>query len=73
MVYTITLESDSWLALLTGASTITVYGNLRELNKSAHAGADEAACNGFLFKVNGKLVLFANVQTDDPGHSFGPN
>lgn len=75
MAYTITLESDSWLALLTGATTVTVYtnGNLQELNKSALAAGDEARFNGFLFKVNGNLVLFANVQADGPGHAFGPN
>ena len=75
MVYTLTLDSTSWLAALTGATTVTVYtnGNMQEINKSALAVGDTARFNGFLFKVNGDLVLFADVQADGPGHAIGPN
>ncbi len=34
---------------------------------------DPARFNGFLFKVNGKLMLFAGVQGDGAGHGIGPN
>ena len=75
MVYTITLDSTSWLATLTGATTVTVYtnGNLQEINKSALAAGDAARFNGFLFKVNGNLVLFAAIEADGAGHAIGPN
>jgi hypothetical protein len=75
MVYTITLDSTSWLAALTGESTVTVYtnGNLQMINKAALAVGDAARFNGFLFKVNGKLVLFADVQADGPGQAIGPD
>jgi len=75
MVYTITLDSTSWLATLTGATTVTVYtnGNLQEINKSALAAGDAGRFNGFLFKVNGNLVLFADVEADGAGRAIGPN
>jgi hypothetical protein len=75
MVYTITLDPASWLATLTGETTVTVYtnGNLQEINKTTPAVGDAARFNGFLFKVNGKLVLFAAVQADGAGHDIGPN
>jgi hypothetical protein len=75
MVYTITLDSTSWLATLTGATTVTVYtnGNVQEMNKTALTAGDSARFNGFLFKLNGSLVLFADVQADGPGHGMGPN
>jgi hypothetical protein len=75
MVYTIALDPTSWLATLTGESTVTVYtnDNPQEINKSALAVSDPARFNGFLFKVNGKLVLFADVQADGVGHGIGPN
>jgi len=64
-----------WLAALTGESTVTVYtnGNLQVINKTALAVGDAARFNGFLFKVNGKLVLFADVQADGPGQAIGPH
>lgn len=75
MVYTITLDSTSWLAALTGATTVTVYtnGNLQEIHKSALVAGDTARFNGFLFKVNGNLVLFADVEADGAGNAIGPN
>jgi len=75
MVYTITLDSTSWLAALTGATTVTVYtnGNPHEINQAALATGDEARCNGFLFKLNGSLVLFADVQPGGSGQAIGPN
>jgi Domain of unknown function (DUF5666) len=75
MVYDITLDPASWLATLTGETTVTVYtnGNLQEINKTMPAVGDAARFNGFLFKVNGKLVLFATVQADGAGHGIGPN
>jgi len=75
MVYTINLDSTSWLAALTGATTVTVYtnGNLQEISKAAPGAGDAARFNGFLFKLNGSLVMFADVQADGSAHTSGPN
>ena len=75
MVYTIALDPTSWLATLTGDSCVTVYtnDNLQEINKTALAVNDSARFNGFLFKVNGNLVLFAYGQADGAGQGTGPN
>ena len=75
MVYTMLLDSTSWLAKLTGETTVTVYanGNLHEIDKAVLAMSDAARFNGFLFKVNGSLVMFADVEADRPGHPIGPN
>lgn len=75
IVYTLTLDSNSWLATLTGATTVTVYtnGNLQAINKSALAVGDAARFNGFLFKVNGNLELFAVIEAGGPGQAIAPN
>ena len=75
MVYTLSLESTSWLATLTGESTLTVYTNdsIPEMHTGTLAGGDAAQFSGFLFKVNGGLVLFADVLAGGPGHASGPN
>jgi hypothetical protein len=75
MVYTMLLDSTSWLAKLTGETTVTVYANrnLHEIEKAVLAMSDAARFNGFLFKVNGSLVMFADVEADRPGHPIGPN
>ncbi len=60
MVYTLTLDPASWLAMLTGETTLTIYtnGNVQELDKTTLAGAH----SGFFFRVNGALVFFADVR-----------
>ena len=75
MVYTLTLESTSWLATLTGESTVTVYtnGSLHDRDAGPAAFGDAASFSGFLFKVNGGLVLFADVQNGGVGYAIGPN
>lgn len=71
--YTITLDSMSWLATLTGQTKVTVYtnGNLEEINKTTLAVGSTARFNGFLFNVNGALTLFADVEADGDGHAIG--
>ena len=75
MVCTLTLDSSSWLATLTGEATLTVYstGNLLALTKTVFAISDAASFNGFLFKINGSLVLFAHGESDRQRHAIGPN
>jgi len=75
MVYTLTLESTSWLATLTGESSVTIYtnGSPQDMNSSASVAGDAAPFSGFLFKLNGALVLFADVQAGGPGPAIGPN
>ena len=75
MVYTLTLESTSWLASLTGDSILTVYtnGSLPHMNAATANSGDAAQCGGFLFKVNGGLVLFADVGAGCGGEAIGPN
>jgi len=66
MVCTLTLDSSSWLATLTGDVTLTVYStdNLLALTQTVLAVNDAASFNGFLFKINGSLVLFAHGNPD---------
>jgi hypothetical protein len=75
MVCTLTLDSSSWLATLTGEATLTVYspGNLLALTKTVLAVRDAASFNGFLFKINGALVLFADGESVRRGDAIGPN
>lgn len=75
MVYTLTLDSSSWLAALTGESFITVYsnGNLEEVARTTLAVDDAARFRGFLFKVNGGLVMFANEHDGEWGEAQAPN
>jgi hypothetical protein len=75
MVCTLTLHSSSWLATLTGEATLTVYstGNLLALTKTVLAVNDAASFNGFLFKINGSLVLFAHEESDRGEVAIGPN
>jgi hypothetical protein len=72
--YTVTLDSGSWLATLTGKTTVTVYanGNVQSINASQIAVGSAARFNGFLFNNNGSLALLADVQADGPGHPIGP-
>ena len=71
--YTVTLDSMSWLATLTGQTKVTVYtnGNLQEINNTALVVGDTSRFNGFLFKVNGALTLFADVEADGEGRAIG--
>jgi hypothetical protein len=71
---TLTLPSGSWLATLTGLTTVTVYtnGNCQPINVSPLAVSSTERFNGFLFKVSGALVMVADVQADGPGTPIGP-
>ena len=75
MVCTLTLDSSSWLATLTGEATLTVYstGSLVALTQTVLAVNDAASFNGFLFKINGSLVLFADEESDRRRVAIGPN
>lgn len=72
--FTLTLPAGSWLATLTGQTKVTVYtnGNLQPINVSPVAVGGPVRFNGFLFKVNGSLVMVATVQADGPGTPIGP-
>jgi hypothetical protein len=71
--YTLTLDSTSWLATLTGQTKVTVYtnGHLQEINETTLGVGNTARFNGFLFKVNGALTLFADVKADGEGKAIG--
>lgn len=75
MVYTLTLDSTSWLATLTGDTTLTIYtnGNLEEITFTALAVGDDACFHGFLFDINGSPALFADVHWDGSARAIGPN
>ena len=75
MVWTLTLDSSSWLTTLTGDATLTVYstGNLLALTKTVLAISEPGSFHGFLFKVNGALVLFADGESDRRRVAIGPN
>lgn len=73
--YTLTLPSGSWLATITGQTTVTVYSNggLQAINSTAAAVNNNVRFNGFLFQVNGKLVMLAAVEADGPGSPIVPH
>jgi hypothetical protein len=73
-VFTLTLSSTSWLAKLTGQTTVTVYtnGQCQPINTTAPAVGGQMRFNGFLFNVNGSLTLLADVQAGPPGAPIGP-
>ena len=73
--YTLTLPAGSWLATLTGQSTVTVYtnGSVQAITSSTIAATKTARFNGFLFKVNGSLVMLAAIEADGPGTPIGPH
>lgn len=72
--FTLTLPAGSWLATLTGQTKVTVYtnGNIQPINISPVAVGGTVRFNGFLFKVNGSLILVAAVEADGPGTPIGP-
>jgi hypothetical protein len=73
-LYILTLPSGSWLATLTGQTTVNVYfnGNMQAINSNPVGVGTTARFNGFLFKINGSLVMLAAVQADGPGIPIGP-
>jgi len=75
MVYTLRLDSSSWLAALTDEPSITVYsnGNLEEVARATLTVDDVARFRGFLFKVNGSLVMFADEDAGEWGQAHAPN
>jgi hypothetical protein len=68
-VYTVTLPSGSWLATMTGQSTVLVYTNSHVVPLTATTPAVSATMrfNGYLFNVSGTLRLLACVQAGPPG------
>lgn len=72
--FTLTLPSGSWLATLTGQTTVTVYtnGNMQPINTSPVAVGGPVRFNGFLFKINGQLVMLAAIEANGPGNPIGP-
>lgn len=68
-VYTVTLPSGSWLATMTGQSTVLVYTNSLVVSLTATTPAVSATMrfNGYLFNVSNQLRLLACVQAGPPG------
>jgi hypothetical protein len=81
--YVLTLSSTSWLAKLTGETTINVYTNnqIVPLTTSAAtpatpvAGTTVMRFNGFLFNnsTTSTLELLAGLQADPPGTPIAPH
>jgi len=82
ILVTVALPSGSWLATLTGQTTVTVYTPygcanaescyMQTINNTPPAVGDTIRYNGFLFENNGSLVLIALVQADGPGTPIAP-
>lgn len=72
--YTVALASGSWLATVSGKTTVTVYvnGNVQAINSTTLAVGDAARFNGFLFNNGGALALVACVQANGPGSPIAP-
>jgi hypothetical protein len=78
----IALNSGSWLATLTGQSSVTVYTLigcptnencfLQTINNMPPAVGDTIRFNGFLFENSGSLVMVALIQADGPGTPIAP-
>jgi hypothetical protein len=68
------LPSGSWLATVTGQSTVTVIlpGGIQALPGATAATSSVVRFNGFLFKSNGVLTLVAVVEGPPPGTPIGP-
>jgi len=73
-VYTVTLPSTHWLAVLTGQTTVLVYTNsaVQAINTTSPAIGNTLRFNGYLFDVSGTLRLLTCVQADPPGTPIGP-
>ena len=73
--YTLTLPAGSWLATLTGQTTVTVYSNngMQAISTTAAAVNKVVRFHGFLFNINGSLVMLAAVEADGPGNPIGPH
>jgi hypothetical protein len=73
--FTLTLPSGSWLATVTGKTTVTVYTNgmLQQIVNNPATVGTEVRFNGFLFMNNGSLVMVAAVAADGPGTPIGPH
>ena len=71
---TLTLPADSWLASVTGQSTVTVMVNsgIQALPNAPISNNSVARFNGFLFMNNGALTLVAVVEGPPPGTPIGP-
>ncbi len=71
---TLTLPAGSWLATVTGQSTVTVIlpGGIQALPGATAATSSVVRFNGFLFNNNGVLTLVAVVEGPPPGTPIGP-
>ena len=71
---TLTLPSDSWLATVTGKTTVVVIlpGGVQALPGVPATAAGMVRFNGFLFENNGTLTLVALVEGPPPGTAIGP-
>lgn len=71
---TVALPSNSWLATVTGQTTVAVYlpPNLQLIAATPPGVSSTARFNGYLFRINGSLVLVALVEGPTPGTPIGP-
>jgi hypothetical protein len=72
---TLTLPAGSWLATVTGQTTVNVIvptASLQALPGATAATSSVARFNGFLFNNNGVLTLVAVVEGPPPGTPIGP-
>jgi hypothetical protein len=71
-VYTVTLPTGSWLATITGQSTVLVYTNSQVVPLTSTSPTVNATMrfNGYLFNVGGTLRLLACAQAGAPGISI---
>ena len=73
---TLTLPADSWLATVTGQTTVNVIvptAGLQALPGATAATSSVVRFNGFLFNSNGVLTLVPVVEGPAPGTPIGPN
>jgi len=71
---TLTLPSGSWLATITGKTTVTVLlpPGAQSIVAATPAVSTEVRFNGFLFNNNGTLTLIAAIEGPAPGTAISP-
>ena len=71
---TLTLPSGSWLATITGQSTVIVIfpSGIQALPGATTATSSVVRFNGFLFNSNGVLTLVPVAEGPPPGTPIGP-
>lgn len=69
--YTVTMPTTSWVAILTGKTSVTVWtppmGMMQDITSSTLVVGNAVRFHGFLFNNNGTLTMIAVLRGPGPG------